>query len=230
MTHSIGPVIGEQKGKDFLKYFVKNYFDGEFPVVMWNHFDTVGDRTNNRVEGDNTKMKSYCGAADPKIHKACHLLRLYESTAFDKYYNAKKPNSKQARVRLEDRLKEERFKEMKALLSNGDIEFEVYFRRIIEIFEFVPKKKYSEELVETDFSESDEHDAEISSDDNDDSLPNLFGEISIDNREEESTMNRTHFNRALRDEMASSQVINCPNNCGKQFSKRGMKNHLNNCK
>ena len=80
---------------------------------------------NNRVEGDNTKMKSYCGAADPKIHKACHLLRLYESTAFDKYYNAKKPNSKQARVRLEDRLKEERFKEMKALLSNEDIEFEV---------------------------------------------------------------------------------------------------------
>ena len=98
----------------------------------------------------------------------------------------------------------------------------------------MPKKKYSEELVETDFSESDEHDAEISSDDNDDSLPNLFGEISIDNREEREEvsthMNRTQFNSALRDEMASSQAINCPNNCGKQFSKRGMKNHLNNCK
>ena len=43
-------------------------------------------------------------------------------------------------MRLGDRLKEERFKEMKTLLSNGDIEFEVYFRKIIEIFEFVPKK------------------------------------------------------------------------------------------
>jgi hypothetical protein len=42
---------------------------------MWNHYDTVYERTNNRVEGDNNKMKNFCGAANPRIDKAIRLLK-----------------------------------------------------------------------------------------------------------------------------------------------------------
>ena len=65
----------------------------QLETVMWNHFDNDDERTNNRVEGDNGKMRLYCGASDPNIDKASDLLRQYESTARDKYVNAKKVNA-----------------------------------------------------------------------------------------------------------------------------------------
>ena len=59
------------------------------------HWDNNDDkRTNNRVEGDNNKMKLFFGAADPRIDKAIGLLQQYETTAKDKYLNAKKANAK----------------------------------------------------------------------------------------------------------------------------------------
>ena len=42
---------------------------GSFPISMWNHFDNEGERTNNRVEGDNLRMKKFCGASKPNIDK-----------------------------------------------------------------------------------------------------------------------------------------------------------------
>jgi len=80
------------KGKEFVEYFRKTYLQREkarFPISMWNHWDNNDERTNNRVEGDNHKMKQYCGAADPKIDKAISHLRDYETASKDKYFNAK---------------------------------------------------------------------------------------------------------------------------------------------
>jgi len=67
------------KGKEFLDYFRKIYLNTEcrYPKSMWNHWDNHGDRTSNRVEGDNNKMKLFCGAADLKIDKAIGLLQQY---------------------------------------------------------------------------------------------------------------------------------------------------------
>ena len=61
---------------------------------MWNHFDNPYYRTNNHVEGDNSRMKKFCGAANPNIRKAVELLCVYEAIAKDKYRNAKKENAK----------------------------------------------------------------------------------------------------------------------------------------
>ena len=54
---------------------------------MWNHFDNVYERTNH-VEGDNNKMKLFCGAGNPRIDKAVRLLKQYETTSTDKFKNA----------------------------------------------------------------------------------------------------------------------------------------------
>ena len=34
----------------FVEYIINNYFEGSFPVTMWNHFKTVGNRTNNHLK------------------------------------------------------------------------------------------------------------------------------------------------------------------------------------
>jgi hypothetical protein len=43
----------------FVEYIIDNYFEGSFPVTMWNHFHTVGNRTNNHLEGYNKKLKNF---------------------------------------------------------------------------------------------------------------------------------------------------------------------------
>lgn len=57
---------------------------------MWNHFDNDEERTQNRVEGDNNKMRLHCGADKPNIDKAVKLLQIYDATATEKYKNASK--------------------------------------------------------------------------------------------------------------------------------------------
>lgn len=43
----------------FLGYFKKTYLNDPFPITLWNQFDNDGDRTNDRVEGENAKMKKF---------------------------------------------------------------------------------------------------------------------------------------------------------------------------
>lgn len=58
---------------DFLAYFFKFYFSSVISYRVWNHFATVGPRTNNSVEGYNNKLKKFIGAAQPNIYKLVML-------------------------------------------------------------------------------------------------------------------------------------------------------------
>ena len=69
------PTFGSEKANKFWQYFINTFFEGQFPLHMWNHYDNPYERTQNRVEGDNNKMKLYCGAANPNIDKAVRLLQ-----------------------------------------------------------------------------------------------------------------------------------------------------------
>jgi hypothetical protein len=85
---------------------------------MWNHFETVEIRTNNNVEGDNLKMKCYCGAANQNMDKAVKLLKTFETTAEATYKNAKKSTAKPPYKRPEDRDRDTKFKQLKDLKIN----------------------------------------------------------------------------------------------------------------
>ena len=132
---------------------MNTYFEGQFPVAMWNHFDNHDERTNNRVEGDNNKMKLFRGASDPKIDKATKLLQQYETTAKDKYNNAKKENAKAPAQKADVALREANFRQIRRLYRDGKVSYKDYFESILEIQKFEPKKKYIEDLEDT--SESD---------------------------------------------------------------------------
>jgi hypothetical protein len=144
--------ITEGRCHRFKNYFINTYVEGYFLKIMWNHFETIEVRTNNNVEGDNLKMKCYCGAANPNMDKAVKLLKTFETTKEATYKNAKKSTAKLSYKRPEDR--DTKFKQLKDLLKVGTISLEVYINKILDIHKFEPKKKYVEELVDTDESDS----------------------------------------------------------------------------
>lgn len=141
------------KGNDFLQYYQNTYLNGHFSISMWNHYDNHEDRTNNRVEGDNNKMKLFCGAANPKIDKAVGLLQQYEVTAKDKYDNAKKENAKAPPQKTAVALREANFGQARRFHRDGKLSFSDYFATILDLHKFEPKKKYIEQLEDTDVSD-----------------------------------------------------------------------------
>jgi hypothetical protein len=64
----------------------------------------------------------------------------------------KKSTAKPPYKRPEDR--DTKFKQLKDLLKDGTISLEVYINKILDIHKFEPKKKYVEELVDTDESDA----------------------------------------------------------------------------
>jgi len=72
----------------FVEYIIKNYFEGCFPKSIWFHFETVGNKTNNHLEGYNKKLKKFVGAKAPNIFKAVKVFQEEEEDAALKYNRA----------------------------------------------------------------------------------------------------------------------------------------------
>ena len=79
----------------FLDDFVNTYFEGDFPIQLWNHHDTKNEpKTNNNMEGYNSKLKKHIGFAHPNIFKAVAFFKQKEVTSEFKYLaaqNCEKP-------------------------------------------------------------------------------------------------------------------------------------------
>ena len=116
--------------------------------------DNHDERTNNRVEGDNKMMKKFCGAADPNIDKAVSLLKQYETTAKDKYNNAKKETARAPAQALDVATRDTNFCQARRFHREGIISLVDYFKQINNLYKFEPKKKYVEELEDTDESDA----------------------------------------------------------------------------
>ena len=112
-------------------------------------------------------MKKNDRSADPNIDKASNLLRQYESTARDKYVNAKKANARAPPQTIEDRRRNDKYIDNRDLYKAGKLSFKDYYDCVLNIHEFAPKKKYVEELQDTDVSDatsiSDDSDCENAS-------------------------------------------------------------------
>ena len=52
------------------------------------HFETVGNKTNNHLEGYNKKLKNFIGANAPNIYKAVKVFQEEEVDAALKYNRA----------------------------------------------------------------------------------------------------------------------------------------------
>ena len=75
----------ESLNSDKLRLFV-NYFestwigrDSKFPKDMWNHYETIGPRSNNHVEGYNLKFNRYVETIHPNVYKLIQDMRDQEA-------------------------------------------------------------------------------------------------------------------------------------------------------
>lgn len=142
-------------GSKFVEYVIDNYFEGQFGQDLWNHYHTDSETTNNYVEGDNFKMNQYYGAAKPNIEKAVSLLRNCEANSYIKYFNACKESSKAPKQVRENMLRNVKFRQARQFHRDGKITTSVYHEKLLNIYKFVPKKKYAQVLKETDSEPSD---------------------------------------------------------------------------
>ena len=92
-------------------------------------------------------MKNYCGASDPNIDKAVDLFSTADTSA-DRYINAKKTNARQFPQLKANRDRDIEFKINKRNLNQKS--FNHYYGNNLNLYKFVPKKKYTEELLNTD--------------------------------------------------------------------------------
>jgi hypothetical protein len=61
-----------------LLYFNAVWFQ-KFEISLWNHYDTVGPRTNNHVEGFHSKLNRLCQEAHPNIFKSIGIVKDIET-------------------------------------------------------------------------------------------------------------------------------------------------------
>ena len=57
-----------------------DYFNGMFPVRMWNMYALEGPRTNNHAEGWHSKVQKLAGKAHPNIYEAVTLFQSEQAT------------------------------------------------------------------------------------------------------------------------------------------------------
>ena len=203
------------KGKEFIDYFKKTYLDAgvRFPKSIWNHWDNHDDRTNNRVEGDNNRMKNFWGAANPNIDKAAGLsilLQIYELDARDKYLNAKIKNARAPFQKAEVARREGDFRLYRRLHRKGELTFQQYLNNILDLNKFVPKKKYFEPLEDTgesdatsisDNSEDDTQADNLSETDSHESFSTIHSEDLLD------TDNRNQASAQIQDQLEAENLL-----------------------
>ena len=64
---STGVAETDAKTQSFARYFHSTWIAGDFPPVMWSHFDNLGPRTTNLAEGFHNGMNSRFGLPHPSL-------------------------------------------------------------------------------------------------------------------------------------------------------------------
>ena len=116
---------------------------------------------------------------------------------------------------------------MKQFLTEGSITLSVYLSRITDLYKFEPKRKYVEELLDTDESDATSDDDDSSSSSSTDSESDNNEDIDLNNDEVVNNANVEVEAPNRNPVPANVQVIDkipC-DICGKYYTARGMNTH-----
>jgi hypothetical protein len=84
---------------DYFHYFVDTWINGDFPIKLWNHFNTTTPRTNNHLEGFNLKLLAESDSTNPSIFSSINHVKNIEFEVSKNYFclsqgqSSKKRNS-----------------------------------------------------------------------------------------------------------------------------------------
>ena len=67
--HTIAEAPPRDDCTRLLDYVTETWMEGRLQPATWNHFSTMGPRTNSHLEGWHNKLKKRVGTAHPHIYK-----------------------------------------------------------------------------------------------------------------------------------------------------------------
>jgi hypothetical protein len=154
--------------------------------------------------------------------------------------NAQKPNARPPVRKTDVAKKETEFVQLRTLFRTKVVRFKDYFKLILNLYQFYPKKKYVEPLHDTDVSDSEDDEADDSGDETDDFDDEPFNESidEISNAVEKSLV-VSETETSLTETVAAAVVTFDPSThakcdykdpsngviCGKICKKRGLNTH-----
>ncbi len=145
------PMITKQdKIDDFLRYFYSQWMAiSALSLRDWNHYDNVGPRTNNHVEGFHSKLGDYIDNSLPNIYSLVETFKNIEMSCLINYLKRKNGDSTQSKRRKVD-VADKRILGLKYSLKNYQISILDYCRALRLLFSFRSNKKEDEtnEIVE----------------------------------------------------------------------------------
>ena len=53
---------------EFILYYERTWLSSICPLELWNHYEALGPRTNNYVEGDNAAFNRFVNVVSPNIY------------------------------------------------------------------------------------------------------------------------------------------------------------------
>ncbi len=70
---------------EFVKYFAKQWLNGDQSPEIWNHHETIGRRTNNSLEGYHHKIEVVTDKSHPKLQIQIDMCKRENAQATDKF-------------------------------------------------------------------------------------------------------------------------------------------------
>ena len=130
---NVPSVLDKPSIDKFIKYFESHYMTGSFSGT-WNHFDTVGPKTNNHVEGYNLGLKKEDDhEKSPNIYKAVEMFKAMDSKAHTKYLDnkAKKPLRLGTR---DDEMRRNSYNMLKGMRLTGSLNPDDYADEVVKLY------------------------------------------------------------------------------------------------
>jgi hypothetical protein len=129
--------------KEYVLYFYNTWLiNPNYPIALWNHYETIGPRTNNHLEGYNFKINTSIDYNHPHIYSAIGTFQQLEATTSLNYLNLQNGSKSQFPRRPEDKKRDEMILHLKFKLDNGTIDIQLYLTRVSQLFNLdktVPK-------------------------------------------------------------------------------------------
>ncbi|RNA00081.1 hypothetical protein BpHYR1_014867 [Brachionus plicatilis] len=79
----------------FVKYFIKQWINGQFSPTIWNHHQTDKRRTNNDVEGFHSGLAKSSLNVHPKVDEMIKQIKLIDGKSRDSFYKAQSSSTDQ---------------------------------------------------------------------------------------------------------------------------------------
>ena len=131
----------------FSNYFYSIWFE-RFKPALWNHYETIGPRSNNHLEGYNFKINKYIDCIHPNIYSLINTFKDLELLISMNFIQITNGLSSKVYRRPIDIKRDEVLFNLKILFFYKSISLEIYLSYIGKLFHYDKTVEFSESDVD----------------------------------------------------------------------------------